>query len=68
MNCYIPSGHLLRLLKPRVWTSFARCTRNWDRALNVGITMATMTTLPGITTTSVPEWLAFQKREGATDS
>jgi hypothetical protein len=22
------------LLKPRVWTSFARCTRNWDRVRN----------------------------------
>jgi hypothetical protein len=68
MNCYIPSATCSDLPKPRVWTSFARCTRIWDRALNVGVTMATMTALPGITTTSVPEWLAFQKGERATDS
>jgi len=68
MNCYITSGHLLRPAKATGVDKLRPLHKNWDRALNVGITMATTTALPGITTTPVPEWLAFQKGERATDS
>ena len=68
MNCYIPSGHLLLPAKATGVDKLRPLHKELGSALNVGITMATMTALPGITTTSVPEWLAFQKGEQATDS
>ena len=46
MNCYITSGHLLRPAKATGVDKLRPLHKNWDRALNVGITMATMTGPP----------------------
>jgi hypothetical protein len=46
MNCYISGHSCSDLPKLRGCTSFARCTSNWDRALNEGIAMATTTGPP----------------------